>query len=274
MPELPEVESVARSLRPRLVGKRVLAVESSGLKLRQPIDLPKLRAACEGARVTSVRRVGKYLLVEFSSESVLVAHLGMSGRLVFAASDEPKRPHTHARFALEGGLDLRYVDPRRFGVLAIYGAGELAASPELSVLGVDPLEAGFTIDYLHQALAGARRDLKGFLLDQTRIAGLGNIYACEAMFHAGLGPRRRTNRLGRDRAARLHAAIRKVLELGIANRGTSFSDYVDADGELGSNQDALVVYGRDGERCRTCKTLIKRVVQGARSTFYCPRCQR
>ncbi len=274
MPELPEVENVARTLRPRLVGTRVLGVEASGLPLRRPVDLARLRAACKNARVTSVRRVGKYLLLELSSEKVVLAHLGMSGRLVFAASSEPRRPHTHALFALEGGLDLRYVDPRRFGVLRVYDLAQLEASPELSVLGVDPLEDGFSADYLHEALAGTRRELKGFLLDQGCIAGLGNIYACEAMFLAGVAPRRRTNRLSRNRAVDLHRAIRSVLETGIANRGTSFSDYVDADGEAGSNQDALWVYGREGEPCRTCKSLIKRVVQGARSTFYCPRCQR
>jgi formamidopyrimidine-DNA glycosylase len=171
-------------------------------------------------------------------------------------------------------LDLRYIDPRRFGVVCVYPHEAIAASPELSVLGLDPLDAAFTPAHLHTLLREARRDLKGFLLDQSRIAGLGNIYACEAMFLAGLGPRRRTNRVPADRAARLHATIRQVLEAGIANRGTSFSDYVDADGEAGSNQDALYVYGREGAPCRTCNTTIRRLVQGARSTFYCPVCQR
>jgi formamidopyrimidine-DNA glycosylase len=123
-------------------------------------------------------------------------------------------------------------------------------------------------------LGAARRDLKGFLLDQSRIAGLGNIYAAEALYRAGLGPRRRTNRIGPDRVRQLHAAIRAVLEDGIANRGTSFSDYVDADGEAGENQHALAVYGREGEPCRRCGRTIRRLVQGARSTFYCPGCQR
>jgi formamidopyrimidine-DNA glycosylase len=274
MPELPEVESVARSLRPKLVGRRVLAVESSGLPLRRPIDLPRLKQACAGAHVEAVRRIGKYLLVELSSSSVLVAHLGMSGRLVFAPTNEALKPHTHARFRLDGAIDLRFIDPRRFGVLQVYAASEAAASPELSVLGLDPLERAFTVDYLHEHLRSTRRDLKAFLLDQTRIAGLGNIYVSEALYHARLKPSRRAHRVTREQAVALHAAIRKVLELGIANRGTSFSDYVDAEGASGSNQDALSVYGREGAPCRRCKSLIRRVVQGGRSTFYCRDCQK
>src|SRR3954447_14224094 len=147
MPELPEVENVARTLRPRLVGKRILSIETSGLPLRRPIDRKQLERACVGQRVDAVRRVGKYLLIDFSSEATLVAHLGMSGRLVFAPAAEEKRPHTHAQFHLEGALDLRYVDPRRFGVLSIYSAAEVQRSPELAVLGVDPLEPEFTVEY-------------------------------------------------------------------------------------------------------------------------------
>jgi formamidopyrimidine-DNA glycosylase len=257
------------------VGRRLVDVEVSGLALRRPIDLARLRAACRGARVDAVKRLGKYLLVELSSDDVLVAHLGMTGRLVFAAPSTPRPPHTHAVFRLGGDppSELRYVDPRRFGVLVAYARTEVAASSELSVLGVDPLAREFTVERLARELGAARRDLKGFLLDQSRIAGLGNIYACEAMFLARLGPRRRTNRLGRADAARLHAAIHKVLRAGIANRGTSLSDYVDADGEEGRNQHALAVYGRAGQPCRRCGRAIRRLVQGARSTFYCPGCQ-
>jgi formamidopyrimidine-DNA glycosylase len=172
------------------------------------------------------------------------------------------------------GLSLHYVDPRRFGILCAYAAQSLGESKELSLLGPDPLEPQFTVEYLTAELKASRRDLKGFLLDQTRIAGLGNIYACEACFLAGLRPRRRTDRLSASSARALHQAILQTLHDGIQNRGTSFSDYVDADGEIGSNQEALWVYGREGEACRRCGTRIKRLVQGARSSFYCPTCQR
>jgi formamidopyrimidine-DNA glycosylase len=282
MPELPEVETVARSLRPRLVGREVLGVQTSGLALRRPVDERALRVALVGARVDSVERRGKYLLVATSSPSagaqLVVAHLGMTGRFVFSEPAAPVEPHTHARFLLDekGPRELRYVDARRFGQIAVYPAAAAARSDELSVLGVDPLEPAFTVAWLRAALATSRRDLKSFLLDQGRIAGLGNIYVCEALHHARLSPRRRADRVTPEAAARLHAAIREVLETSIANRGTSFSDYVDADGELGSNQEALFVYGREGERCRApkCRGTIRRIVQGGRSTFFCPVHQR
>jgi formamidopyrimidine-DNA glycosylase len=274
VPELPEVESVARSLRPRIVGRRVLAVETSGLALRRPIDRARLRAACSGARVEAVRRTGKYLIIDLSTEQALLVHLGMTGALLVTPSGEAHPPHTHAVFALDGAHELLYVDPRRFGVLRSYKASELGASAELSLLGPDPLDAAFTLDYFARVLAAARRDVKTFLLDQTRIAGVGNIYACEALYEAGIAPRRRANRLGRERAARLHAAVRAVLERGIENRGTTFSNYRDADGAAGGNQHALAVYGREGQPCRRCGARVRRIVQGARSTFYCAACQR
>jgi formamidopyrimidine-DNA glycosylase len=274
MPELPEVEMVVRTLRPRLVGQRITKVESSGLPLRRPIELRALSRACVGARVEAVRRIGKYWLIDLSNDHVLLGHLGMTGRLLFAAARDPREPHTHAVLTLGRGVELRYVDPRRFGVLRTYTQAEAPRSPELSVLGMDPLEPGFTVDHLQAMLDDSRRDLKAFLMDQGRIAGLGNIYVCEALFHAGLSPLRRANTVGRARGKKLHAAILQVLEAGIANRGTSFSDYVDADGNQGGNQHALWVYGREGEACRNCGARIKRLTQAGRSTFYCPKCQK
>jgi formamidopyrimidine-DNA glycosylase len=273
MPELPEVEMVVRTLRPKLVGERIRAVETSGLPLRRPINRKQLEAACVGARVEAVRRIGKYWLIDLSSEHVLVGHLGMTGRLVFAADDVPRPPHTHAVFHLERGDELRYVDPRRFGVLSAYAAVDAATSDELSVLGVDPLDRAFTPAYFIAALSKSKRDLKAFLMDQSRVAGLGNIYVCEALFRAGLSPTRRADRAGK-KAAALHDAIVAVLKESIKNRGTSFSDYVDADGQQGGNQRALWVYGRENEPCRRCGTRIKRRVQAGRSTFFCPRCQK
>jgi formamidopyrimidine-DNA glycosylase len=274
MPELPEVEWVARTLRPRLVGRRVLEVESSGLPLRRPIDLGRLRRALRGATVDAVERLGKYLLIQTSSAHTLVAHLGMSGRFVFAPPAAARAPHTHAVFRLDGELELRYVDHRRFGVLAVYAAARARRSPELAGLGLDPLDAAFTVEHLRAQLAATRREIKTFLLDQTRLAGLGNIYAAEALFRAGIAPRRRADRLPGAAAERLHAAIRAVLRDGITHRGTSFSDYVDAEGVPGDNQARLDVYGRDGQPCRRCGRPIRRLVQGARSTFYCPTCQK
>jgi formamidopyrimidine-DNA glycosylase len=277
MPELPEVEMVVRTLRPRLVGERIRAVETSGLPLRQPLDRKALERACVGARVDAVRRVGKYWLVDLDNgrtgKSVLVGHLGMTGRLVFTDEDAPRVPHTHAIFHLRKGLDLRYVDPRRFGVIRAYAAADAPTSPELAVLGVDPLEPAFTVAYLTDALGKSKRDLKAFLMDQSRVAGLGNIYVCEALWRAELSPKRLAYRAVK-RAPALHDAIVGVLRDSIQNRGTSFSDYVDADGESGGNQHALDVYGREKEPCRRDGAALRRIVQAGRSTFFCPRCQK
>ena len=264
---------VVRTLRPRLVGERIRAVETSGLALRRPIDRTQLEHACVGARVDAVRRLGKYWLVDLSNAHVLLGHLGMTGRLLFADAKTPRPPHTHAVFHLRRGLELRYVDPRRFGVLRAYAAAAAATSPELSVLGVDPLDAGFTVEYLAARLAASKRDIKAFLMDQSRVAGLGNIYVCEALHRAGVAPTRRSDSLVK-RAPALHAAIVAVLADGIANRGTSFSDYVDADGQSGGNQHTLSVYGREREPCPGCGAPVRRLVQAGRSTFFCRRCQK
>jgi formamidopyrimidine-DNA glycosylase len=265
---------VARTLRPRLVGRRIAGVEVSGKRLRRPIDLRALKRACVRETVERVDRLGKYLLLGCSSARTIVAHLGMSGRFTFAREAQPVEPHTHVRFFLADDEELRFVDPRRFGVISVYPSSSARSSPELAELGVDPLEEAFTAEYLAQALGSTRRDVKAFLLDQQRIWGLGPIYAAEALFAARITPRRRAHRVKRAEATALHAAVRAVLAAGIRNRGTSFSDYVDAEGRSGENQNALSVYGREGQACRVCGGVIRRLVQGARSTFYCPRCQR
>ena len=275
MPELPEVETVARTLRPRLVGRTIVAVETSGLALRAPLDEARLVRACGGARVEAIERLGKYLLLHLSSREVLLAHLGMSGRFVLASQQAPRPAHLHVRLVLgDEDEELRYIDPRRFGMIVVYRAEEVGQAPELAVLGPDPLSERFTPTYLLGALQGSRRDIKQFLLDQSQVAGLGNIYVCEALFRARISPRRRTNTLGPRRAERLHQVIREVLEEALAHRGTTFRDYVDAAGEPGGNQFHLDVYGREGESCTACGARVVRLVQGARSTFFCPRCQR
>lgn len=275
MPELPEVETVARSLRPRLVGRRLQAVWTSGKPLRRPVDRAALRRAAGGAEVEAVERRGKYLVLRLAGQRVLLCHLGMTGRMVVEPAASPRAAHTHVAFVLDDGADeLRYIDARRFGHLAALAAGELERSAELAVLGVDPLSPAFTAAGLEVALAGSRRAIKDFLLDQGRVAGIGNIYAAEALFVAEISPRRRADRLGRERAARLHAAVVSVLAAAVERRGTTISDYVDAEGRGGENQHHLAVYGREGQPCRRCGRAIRRLVQGARSTFFCPGCQR
>lgn len=272
MPELPEVETIVRSLRPRLVGARIEAVWTSGLPLRlaRPLDAALLRRTCRGARIEAVRRRGKYILVETAPGAGVLVHLGMSGRLRLQAAGEPREKHTHVVFTLDGARELRFVDPRRFGL--VRAARVLDQLPELTLLGPDPL-AELEAPALAQALAGSRAPLKAFLLDQRRIAGLGNIYVSEALFHAGVHPTTPARR-ARGRAEALVRGIRLALEAGIANRGTTLRDYVDGEGGAGQNQDTLLVYGREGEGCRICGTCIRRRVDAARSTFFCPSCQK
>ena len=276
MPELPEVETVVRSLRPRLRHARMGPVWWSGLPLHllRPPDVKAIQRICAGTRVADVRRRAKYILIDVEARGRgrggVVVHLGMTGQLRVVPAGAPRLPHTHLVWPLGGGRELRFVDPRRFGWVA--AAEALDELPELKDLGPDPLQQ-LDAPTLAVALAGSRAPIKAFLLDQRRVAGLGNIYVSEALFRAGVHPTTPARR-ARGRAEALVAGIRAALEQGIANRGTTLRDYVDADGEAGSNLAALLVYGREGEPCRTCATAVKRRVDANRSTFFCPKCQR
>ena len=277
MPELPEVETVARGLRERLVGRAIAGAWLSGKPLRMlvPIDRAALVRATRDARVIAIRRRGKYLLMDLSTGATLLWHLGMSGQLAMASAATPRPAHTHVALALDRAEELRFRDPRRFGWLAIYPQAEVAGSAELRALGPDPLDGSFTPEVLMAALRDTRGcNIKAFLLDQRRIAGVGNIYASEALFVAGIHPRRKAANLTAARAARLHHAIVEVLETAVRNRGTSFRDYVDAEGWLGENQNHLRVFMRAGEPCPRCGARLRKLTQQARSTFYCPQCQR
>jgi formamidopyrimidine-DNA glycosylase len=273
MPELPEVETIARKLRETIAGKRIDEVCLSGKSLRRPVPgdfVSQLR----GRTIRAVHRRGKYLIVEMEPRAFWLIHLGMSGRLLFSAGPIERPRHTHAAVRFAGGGELQYRDPRRFGLLDVYEISGLAALPEIRRLGKDPLSSGFTSRWLWRELSQSRKDIKSFLLDQRKIAGLGNIYACEAMFQARLHPMRRSNTIARREALGLTCAIRGVLRAAIRHRGTSISDFVDSDGKPGEHQDFLHVFQREGEKCRRCDAIIRRVRQGNRSTYFCPRCQR
>ncbi len=272
MPEMPEVETIARKLRKTLVGKRVAAVQLSGLPLRRPVA-ESFAAGLRGRTIWKVHRRGKYLVLEMRPRAFWLIHLGMSGRVF--CHPHPTRParHTHAVISFSDRTELEYRDHRRFGLLAAYEVDHIGQIPELRFLGVDPLSARFNAEWLGAHLAASRTEIKSFLLDQRKIAGLGNIYACEALYRAGLHPSRRCFTLTHEEAGRLAAAVRKVLRLAIRNRGTSFSDFMDSDGEPGANQRFLRVFQREGQRCRRCRAEIRRQRQGNRSSFYCPGCQ-
>jgi formamidopyrimidine-DNA glycosylase len=272
MPELPEVETIARKLRHTIAGRRIAGVRLSGKALRRPVP-GHFAARLEGRTVTAVHRRGKYLIIEMEPRAFWLIHLGMSGRLFHAVLPAGEAMHTHATICFAGGGELRYCDPRRFGLMDVYEIAALESLPELQRLGCDPLSSSFDGGRLWPRLVQSRRELKAFLLDQTKIAGVGNIYASEALFRARLHPARRCNTLTRREAAALARAIRGVLQTAIDHHGTSFSDFVDSDGEPGEHQDYLRVFQREGEKCRRCRTLIRRLRQSNRSTYFCPRCQ-
>jgi formamidopyrimidine-DNA glycosylase len=272
VPELPEVETIVRGLRPALVGREIAGVWGSGqaLHLARAVDLRGLRRVAVGRAITAVRRRGKYITIVTGHDEGVCIHLGMTGRLRVQPAAAPRAAHTHVVFSLAGGDELRFADARRFGLVA--PGAPLSTLPALASLGPDPLTE-LDVEGLARALAGVRAPIKAFLLDQTRVAGLGNIYVCEALHAARIHPTTPAGRL-RRRAPALLAAVREALEGGIARRGTTLRDYVDADGREGDNAAALLVYGREGQPCPSCGRPIRRRVDAARSTFYCPNCQR
>lgn len=277
MPELPEVETIVRGLARALTGKRLTRLELARSDLRSAI--PKgLAQRLEHRRIERIWRRAKYILMQVEGGGVLILHLGMSGRLVIAPPGQapPRDKHDHAIFHFEDGTELRFNDPRRFGLLDYAEAGALSEHPRFKHLGPEPLSNEFNGPALALLLKGKKTSIKAALLDQRVVAGLGNIYVCEALFGAGLSPRRRAGTVQGDRAERLAVAIHDVLTRAIAAGGSSLRDYVQTSGELGYFQHHFAVYGKEGEPCPgcDCATGIKRIVQGGRSTFFCAKRQR
>ncbi|MGF1630482.1 MAG: bifunctional DNA-formamidopyrimidine glycosylase/DNA-(apurinic or apyrimidinic site) lyase [Kiloniellaceae bacterium] len=278
MPELPEVETVVRGLRPQLEGQRLRQVEQRRPDLRFPFP-ENFAERLTGRRVERIVRRAKYMLLHLDDGQVLLCHLGMSGRMVIVerAGDGLRLPldrHDHVIFTTEAGTEIRFNDARRFGIMDLIAAEALEAHPLLRFLGPEPLGNAFNGPALAAALKSKRSPIKAALLDQRVVAGLGNIYVCEALFSAGLSPRRLAYTVQGNRAEKLAAAVRQVLARAIEAGGSSLRDYVQANGELGYFQHEWAVYGREGEACRHCGGPVKRLVQSGRSTFYCPACQR
>ena len=280
MPELPEVETVRRGLALRLEGLRVTRLTLNRADLRLPMP-PGLRERVEGRRVHRVGRRAKYILLHLEDGGVVIAHLGMSGRLVLSAPGNgaaaPGDPHDHVIFTLEDGTELRFNDARRFGLLDYAASAEALERHKFFVhLGPEPLGNEFNGPVLAAKLEGKATPIKAALLDQRVVAGLGNIYVSESLYYAGLSPKRLAGTVVGARADRLAHAIREVLERAIAAGGSSLRDYVQASGELGYFQHQWAVYGKEGERCPdcSCRDGIRRIVQAGRSTFYCGKRQR
>jgi formamidopyrimidine-DNA glycosylase len=270
MPELPEVETIRRGLERRLQGARITSVVIREPRLRRRVDEQALTSLV-GRRIAAIERRAKYLLADVGDGLVWLIHLGMSGRLLLLPPDASAGDHEHVRVSFDVPSVLCYRDPRRFGWMRVAPRGDLQ---EVSGLGPEPLDGTLDGAALRARLGGTRRDIKAALLDQRVIAGIGNIYANEALYRAGVRPTRRCHRLRASEVAAIARAVRAVLADAVERRGTSFSDYFDSDGLPGTFQNALGVFDRAGVPCRRCRTPIKRRAQGGRSSFYCPRCQR
>jgi formamidopyrimidine-DNA glycosylase len=270
VPELPEVETVVRSLAGELVGRRVVAVTLRERRLRGGVAAD-FAARLRGRRIVRLDRRGKYLLARLDDGAVWLVHLGMTGQLTLAAASRPDRVHDHVVVALDDGRLLTFNDARRFGRVAVVAAETLR---DEAGDGIDPLADGFTAEALFALTRRRRTSIKALLMDQRHVAGLGNIYVNEILFHAGIRPRRRAGRLARAECERLVASTRGVLEEAIRRGGSSISDYRDGLGRTGEFQLRHHVYDRATEPCRRCGTSIRKHVHAGRSSFYCPRCQR
>jgi len=269
MPELPEVETVRRSLAP-IVGQTIEALDVRERRLRRRVtsDLSKRTI---GQRIIRLDRCGKYLLIHLSSGDAVLAHLGMSGTFTIVPVSTPLEPHDHLRFLFTNGSALVFNDPRRFGLVL---AGRPEAFEELAHMGPDPLSNEFSPALLRQMTRGRKRPVKNLLMDQRLVAGIGNIYANEILFEAGVRPSRQARNLRLAELDLLHTATRRVLAEAIATGGSSISDYRDGSGQPGYFQLRFRVYDRGGQPCLNCATLVRRAVHAGRSSFYCPKCQR
>ena len=283
MPELPEVETVRAGLAPAMEGRRVVRAEIRRPDLRWPFP-PRMAERLEGARVLALRRRSKYLLADLSTRETLLVHLGMSGRMTVSGlrlgayvHDHPPRvAHDHVVLGMEGGARITFNDARRFGAMDLMPTDARDAHPLLAHLGPEPLSDAFDGARLAGALTGRRMPIKAALLDQRIVAGLGNIYVCEALHRAGIAPRRQAGRIARVRIERLVGHVKDVLREAIAAGGSSLRDHRRADGAMGYFQHGFAAYGREGLPCGTpgCGGTIARIVQSGRSTFHCPSCQR
>ncbi|MFW6127215.1 MAG: bifunctional DNA-formamidopyrimidine glycosylase/DNA-(apurinic or apyrimidinic site) lyase [Thermodesulfobacteriota bacterium] len=270
MPELPEVEVIRRGLAPRLLGRRFLSVKVGEKRLRQASAPQHLTRWLPGRRLERLQRRGKYLVFRLEGGVTLLIHLGMTGRLLLGAPVRHE-PHVHLVFTLEGGLTLAFEDVRRFGRVLVFTPGE-PLTP-LEQVGREPFSRRVTPEWLVEVSRGRRRPLKNFLLDGRILAGLGNIYACEVMFAAGLHPATPAGALESDEWDRVLQETRRILKRAIRQGGTTVNNYLNSRGETGLFQLELMVYGREGEPCRRCGSAIQRLVQAGRSTFFCPQCQ-
>ncbi|HEV7746905.1 MAG TPA: bifunctional DNA-formamidopyrimidine glycosylase/DNA-(apurinic or apyrimidinic site) lyase [Pyrinomonadaceae bacterium] len=275
MPELPEVEHVVRGLRRSVLGSTIVAAELNLPRLVSSPSAATFKRKLRNARIDAINRRGKYILFELNSSDVLLVHLRMTGKFLCIDNHEPLPAYAHVVFYLDDDRRLVFSDMRQFGRLRLLSAGKLPALPQIETLAPEPFTDGFSLEYFRETLSKSRRSLKQLLLDQTKILGLGNIYASEALFLARISPLKSADTLLKTRAVKLHQAIRDILDEAIAAGSTLRIDLTDRDSSyIGTSERFWRVYERAGEPCVNCSTKIRRVVQGGRSTYYCPKCQR
>lgn len=273
MPELPEVETIRQALDNHLPGKRIKRILVRDARLRWPVDETRLKQLVVGEQVVAVRRRAKYLLIGLKQESTLIIHLGMSGRLLLLSESLPFEKHDHIIFHFDDKKELRFRDPRRFGLIDAIPPDGIATYPRLVNLGVEPLASDTSAEKLFAKAQNLKKPIKNLLMDSNFIVGVGNIYANEALFHAGIHPGMPSNQISIDDWQRLFNAIQKVLKEAIRKGGTTLNDFVDSNGETGYFQLLLAVYGKEGQKCSNCGAQIEKFVQVGRSTFFCPVCQ-
>ena len=274
MPELPEVETIRRGLERVLIGQTIRQVKIRETRFRQPINGARLKRLIAGQQVAALHRRAKYLLCELKNHAHLVIHLGMSGRLLYCKKSMPLQKHDHIQFSFTNGHELRFYDPRRFGMVDAVLPGELSDYFHFRSLGPEPLSRQFTAAYLAQRAKKLARPVKNFLMDGAVVVGVGNIYASESLFRAGIHPQKASGKLSSSEWEKLVRAVRATLKRAIKRGGTTFNDFHNSDGGMGYFQQELMVYDRAGEPCRACDRKIRRIVQAGRSSFYCPRCQK
>jgi formamidopyrimidine-DNA glycosylase len=275
LPELPEVEQVVRALAANIIGRRILAAELRLKRTAPGISAISFNRKLQNSTVVGVTRRGKFILMQLDSDQILITHLRMTGKFVSTQEGEPLPSYAHVVFHLDDDRQLIFCDMRQFGRMRIVASNRLAHARELSMLAPEPFSEEFTLDYLRRILSRSHRSLKLLLLDQTKVLGLGNIYASEALFLARISPFKSADSLSRQRAVRLYDAIRSVLQEAIDAGSTLRINLSDGDGVyLEAPERFWRVYEREGDPCVNCSTKIRRATQGARSTYYCPKCQR
>jgi len=274
MPELPEVEVIRRGLQRYLPGRRILAVCTGNKKLRLPMPRKDLAAYIKGQQIIEVGRRGRFLIITMDNGARLIIHLGMTGRISICPSDLPKGKHDHFRLRLDNGKQLVFNDVRRFGFIQVLVPGQDFSNTMLADLGPEPFDQNFTPQHLQNLAEGRNRPLKNFLMDNRTVVGIGNIYACEILFHAGLHPRKKISSLTQKQWTKIVESSRTVLDKAIKSGGTSISDFVNESGKGGYFQLELQVYGRQGKSCSCCEATIKKITMAGRSTFFCPQCQK